>query len=68
LTVDLAKAIRKIAPQGTNASFDMTGVIPIIDAGLQSLHQKGEMILIGIVDGKMSVDMGAMLAVSVSLR
>jgi Zn-dependent alcohol dehydrogenase len=63
LTVDLAKAIRDIVPQGTNASFDMTGVIPIIDAGVQSLHPKGQMILIGIVDGKMSVDMGSMLAV-----
>ncbi|KAH3981109.1 hypothetical protein HBI56_053370 [Parastagonospora nodorum] len=68
LTVDLAKAIRDIAPQGTNASFDMTGVIPIIDAGLQSLHPKGEMVLIGIVDGKMSVDMGAMLANGIAIR
>jgi Zn-dependent alcohol dehydrogenase len=68
LTVDLAKAIREIVPQGTKANFDMTGVIPIIDAGLQSLQQKGEMVLIGIPNGKMSIDMSLMMAVSFSLR
>jgi Zn-dependent alcohol dehydrogenase len=68
LTTDLAKAIREIVPNGTTANFDTTGVIPIIDAGVQSLHPMGQTILIGIVDGQMSVDLGSMLAVSCSRR
>lgn len=63
LTADLAKAIRDIVPAGTNANFDTTGVFPIIDAGIQSLQAKGQMILIGIVAGSMNVDLGAMLNV-----
>jgi len=61
--VDLAKAIREIAPRGTNANFDTTGFIPIIDAGVQSLQAKGQMILIGIVDGKTSVDLTPLMTV-----
>lgn len=56
-------AIREIVPAGTNANFDTTGVFPIIDAGVQSLHQKGQMILIGIVQGSMNIDIGALLNV-----
>ena len=63
LTVDLAKAIREIATKGTNANIDTTGVIPIIDAGVQSLHSRGQMILIGIVNGQMNVDLGPMMMV-----
>jgi Zn-dependent alcohol dehydrogenase len=63
LTTDLVKALKDIAPHGTNANFDTTGVIPIIDAGVQSLQPKGQMVLIGIVDGKMNIDLGPMLAV-----
>jgi Zn-dependent alcohol dehydrogenase len=63
LTVDLTKAIREIVPLGANTNFDTTGVVPIIDAGVQALHSKGQMILIGVVDGKMGIDLGAMLAV-----
>jgi Zn-dependent alcohol dehydrogenase len=66
LTVDLVKAIKDIAPHGTNANFDTTGVIPIIDAGVQSLQPKGQMVLIGIVDGKMNIDLGSILAARVS--
>jgi Zn-dependent alcohol dehydrogenase len=64
LTTDLAKAIREIAPRGTNANIDTTGVIPIIAAGVQSLHPMGQTILIGIVNGQMSIDLGPMLSVS----
>jgi Zn-dependent alcohol dehydrogenase len=63
LAVDLEKAIREIVPQGTNANFDTTGVIPIIDAGIQSLHAKGQMVLIGIVDGHLNIDLGKMMTV-----
>jgi Zn-dependent alcohol dehydrogenase len=61
--VDLGKAIRGIVPQGTNANFDTTGVLPIIDAGIQSLQPKGQMVLIGIVDGHMDVDLGKIMMV-----
>lgn len=63
LTVDLAKAIRDIVPEGTIANFDTTGVIPIIDAGIKSLRSRGQMVLIGIVNGQMNVDLGTMLSV-----
>jgi Zn-dependent alcohol dehydrogenase len=63
LAADLTKAIQDIAPKGTIANFDTTGVIPIIDAGVQSLGTKGQLILIGIVYGEMSVDIGKMLTV-----
>jgi Zn-dependent alcohol dehydrogenase len=63
LAVDLGKALREIVPQGTNANFDTTGVIPIIDAGIQSLHPNGQMVLIGIVDGHMDIDLGKIMTV-----
>jgi Zn-dependent alcohol dehydrogenase len=66
LTIDLAKAIRELVPAGTNASFDTTGFIPIIDAGVQSLHPKGQMVLIGIVEGKLSLDLGPMMTVRIA--
>ncbi|OAK96596.1 GroES-like protein [Phaeosphaeriaceae sp. SRC1lsM3a] len=61
LTTDLARAIREAVPLGTNASFDTTGIKPIIDAGIQGLHRKGQMVLIGVVDGTLSVDLGTLL-------
>lgn len=64
LPADLITAIKEIVPLGTNANFDTTGVVPIIDAGLQALQPKGQMILIGITNGKtMEVDLGAILSV-----
>lgn len=63
LTTDLARAIREAVPLGTNASFDTTGIKPIIDAGIQGLHRKGQMVLIGVVDGTLSVDLGTLLIV-----
>jgi Zn-dependent alcohol dehydrogenase len=63
LAVDLAKAIKEIAPGGTNANFDTLGVIPIIDAGVKFLHPKGQMILIGMVDGRLSLDSSPMMTV-----
>jgi Zn-dependent alcohol dehydrogenase len=63
LAVDLGNAIREIVPQGTNANFDTTGVIPIIDAGIQSLQVNGQMVLIGIVDGHMDIDLGKIMMV-----
>jgi Zn-dependent alcohol dehydrogenase len=68
LTVDLIKAMNDIVPGGTNVNLDTTGFMPIIDAGVQALHPKGEMVLIGVVDGKMSVDLGAMLRVRLLSR
>lgn len=65
LTEDLVQAVREIAPSGSNASFDTTGITPIIDAGVQSLHLKGQMVLIGVVNGNLNVDIGKMLTVSV---
>jgi Zn-dependent alcohol dehydrogenase len=65
LAVDLAKAINEIAPGRTNANFDTTGVIPIIDAGVHSLRPRGQMILIGIVDGQMSLDLDPMMTVRI---
>lgn len=63
LTSDLTAAIREIVPLGTNATFDTTGVIPLIDAGVQTLHPKGQMILIGMVTGSLNVDLGMLLNV-----
>ncbi|KAH7381430.1 hypothetical protein DE146DRAFT_670584 [Phaeosphaeria sp. MPI-PUGE-AT-0046c] len=68
LTVDLVRAIRDVVPSGTNASFDTTGMKAIIDAGIQCLHQKGQMVLIGIVDGSISVDLGALLTSGTAIR
>ncbi|KAF2850305.1 NAD(P)-binding protein [Plenodomus tracheiphilus IPT5] len=62
LTTDLVAAIRAIVPGGANACFDTTGVKPIIDAGCQVLQAKGQMVLIGIVEGGMSVDVGRLMA------
>lgn len=64
LTTDLIAAIRAIAPTGTNATFDTTGVKPIIDAGAQTLQAKGQLVLVGIVEGTMNIDVGLLMAVS----
>jgi Zn-dependent alcohol dehydrogenase len=64
LTMDLTTAIKEIVPAGTNANFDTTGAVPIIDAGVKTLHHKGQMVLIGVVDGTLAVELGPMLAVS----
>lgn len=66
---DLATAIREIAPRGTNANFDTTGVVALIEAGVQTLHPKGQMVLIGILDGKkMELDLGPILSVCILQR
>lgn len=64
LTGDLVQAIRDVVPSGSNASIDTTGVKPILDAGVQSLHRKGQMILIGLADGHLSVHISTMMTVS----
>lgn len=64
LTTDLVAAIKEIVPRGTNANFETTGVVPIVDAGVRSLHLKGQMILISILNGKtMELDLGFLMAV-----
>jgi len=64
LTNDLIAAIREISPGGTNVTLDTTGVKPIIDAGAQALQTKGQLVLIGIVQGTMNIDVGLLMAVS----
>lgn len=67
LAADLPAAIREIVPKGANAVFDTTGVVPLIAGAVPALHAKGQIILIGIVNGKtMDLDLGALLNVSVS--
>lgn len=68
LTNDLVAAIRAIAPGGTNATFDTTGVKPIIDAGCQALGAKGQMVLIGIVEGGMNIDLGSLMSFGHNIR
>lgn len=65
LATDLPAALREIASKGVNAVFDTTGVVPLIAAAIPALHAKGQIILIGIVNGKtMDLDLGALLNVS----
>ena len=65
LAADLPAAVREIASKGVNAVFDTTGVVPLIAAAIPALHAKGQIILIGIVNGKtMDLDLGALLNVS----
>lgn len=67
LTADLAAKIREIVPRGTNATFDTTGVVPIIDAGVRALRQKGQVVLIGIVTGQnLDLDLSSLLNVCLS--
>lgn len=62
---ELPAAIKKIAPKGANAVFDTTGVVPLIAAAVPALQAKGQIILIGIVNGKtMDLDLGPLLNVS----
>lgn len=64
IATDLAAAIREIAPKGANAVFDTTGVVPLIAASIPALHAKGQIVLIGIVNGKtMDLDLGSLLNV-----
>lgn len=61
---DLPASIREIAPKGANAVLDTTGVVPLISAAVKALHAKGQIILIGIVNGKtMDIDLGDLLNV-----
>ncbi|KAF2998938.1 hypothetical protein E8E13_006515 [Curvularia kusanoi] len=69
LATELPAAIREIAPKGANAIFDTTGVVPLISASVPALHPKGEIILIGIVNGKtMDLDLGALLNYGTGIR
>lgn len=69
VTADLPTAIREIVPMGANAIFDTTGVVPLIAGAVKALHSKGQIILIGIVDGKtMDLDLGQLLNVSQSFH
>lgn len=62
---ELPIAIREIAPKGANVVFDTTGVVPLIAAAVPALQARGQIILIGIVNGKkMDLDLGALLNVS----
>ncbi|KAH7398554.1 hypothetical protein BKA66DRAFT_521374 [Pyrenochaeta sp. MPI-SDFR-AT-0127] len=69
LVTDLAAKIREIAPLGSYATFDTTGVVPLIEAGLQSLHPRGQMVLIGIVNGKtLDIDLGSIMTFGTAIR
>lgn len=64
VATELPAAIRGVAPKGANAVFETTGVVPLIAAAVPALHPKGQIILIGIVNGKtMEIDLGALLSV-----
>ncbi|KZM18611.1 uncharacterized protein EKO05_0000674 [Ascochyta rabiei] len=69
LTADLPIAIREIVPAGANAVFDTTGVVPLIAGAVKALHFKGQIILIGIVNGKtMDLDLGELLNRGTAIR
>ncbi|KAH9880976.1 hypothetical protein J1614_001469 [Plenodomus biglobosus] len=68
LTNDLVAAIRAISPGGTNANFDTTGVKPIIDAGCQALQPKGQLLLIGVIQGGMTVDLESLMSFGRQIR
>lgn len=64
VATELPAAIRNIVPKGANAIFDTTGVVPLIAAAIPALHAKGQIILIGIVNGKtLDLDLGSLLNV-----
>lgn len=68
LKEDLVKAIQDIQPGGTTVNVDTTGVLDIVKACVQSLHQKGQAVLIGIMHGlTLDVDLNDLLAVSSNL-
>jgi Zn-dependent alcohol dehydrogenase len=61
---DLPAALRDIAPKGVNAVIETTGVVPLISAVVPALHAKGQIILIGIVTGKMmELNLAALMTV-----
>ncbi|KAJ4350865.1 hypothetical protein N0V95_004364 [Ascochyta clinopodiicola] len=69
LTADLPAAVREIVPAGANAIFDTTGVVPLIAGAVKALHSKGQIILIGIVNGKtMDLDLGDLLNFGTAIR
>ncbi|KAF9693258.1 hypothetical protein EKO04_008597 [Ascochyta lentis] len=69
LPADLPIAIREIVPGGANAVFDTTGVVPLIAGAVKALRSKGEIILIGIVNGKtMNLDLGELLNSGTAIR
>ncbi|KAJ8119046.1 hypothetical protein OPT61_g95 [Boeremia exigua] len=69
LATDIPAAIREIAPKGVNAVFDTTGVVPLISAAIPALHAKGQIVLIGVVNGKaMDLDLGALLNFGTAIR
>ena len=62
---DLPAAVRKIVPKGTNMIINTTGVVPLISGAVKTLHARGQIILIGIVNGEtMDLDLGELLNVS----
>lgn len=63
LAGDLTQAIMEIVPAGTNCNIDTTGVHGILLAGIQSLHPRGELLLIGVVMGQLPVDVADILSV-----
>ncbi|KAL1648926.1 hypothetical protein SLS61_006657 [Didymella pomorum] len=66
---ELPAAIKEIAPKGANAVFDTTGVVPLIAAAVRALQPRGQIILIGIVNGKtMDLDLGAILNIGTAIR
>jgi Zn-dependent alcohol dehydrogenase len=64
VSTELSKAVREVVPRGADAVFDTTGVVPLIAGGVKALHCKGQIILIGIVNGKtMDLDLEQLLNV-----
>lgn len=62
---EIATAIREIVPRGANAIIETTGVVPLITGAVKALQSKGQIILIGIVNGKtMDLDLGELFNVS----
>ncbi|KAF1926917.1 GroES-like protein [Didymella exigua CBS 183.55] len=62
VAIELPAAIRKIAPKGANTVFDTTAIVALIAASMPALHAKGQIILIGNVNGKrLDLDLGLVL-------
>ncbi|KAF1354267.1 NAD(P)-binding protein [Lizonia empirigonia] len=69
VTADLPTAVREIVPMDANAIFDTTGVVPLIAGAVKALHSRGQITLIGIVDGKtMDLDLGQLLNFATAIR
>ena len=64
LKADIAKAIQDVEPEGPNVVVDTTGVVPIVETSFEVLHQRGQLVLIGIMAGKtLPLDLTALLGV-----